>query len=66
MTTALLLVLVLLVTPAVYAVQYNVGDSNGWNQGVNYASWTAGKTFNVGDVLGKGLLVSPFCFYVYI
>ncbi|GKV12716.1 hypothetical protein SLEP1_g23834 [Rubroshorea leprosula] len=35
----------------VYAVNYVVGDSSGWTQGVNYATWAQGKTFNVGDTL---------------
>ncbi|KAL5724004.1 hypothetical protein ACHQM5_007325 [Ranunculus cassubicifolius] len=41
----------LLVLPAVYAVDYTVGDSSGWTQGLDYTTWTAGKTFAVGDTL---------------
>ncbi|PIA30930.1 hypothetical protein AQUCO_05300036v1 [Aquilegia coerulea] len=41
----------LLVLPAAYAVDYTVGDSSGWNQGTDYTTWTAGKTFNIGDTL---------------
>ncbi|KAL5724000.1 hypothetical protein ACHQM5_007321 [Ranunculus cassubicifolius] len=48
-STVFLAFLVLL--PAAYAVDYTVGDSSGWNQGVNYATWTSGKTFAVGDKL---------------
>ncbi|KAF5190139.1 Early nodulin-like protein [Thalictrum thalictroides] len=41
----------LLILPAVYAVDYTVGDTNGWTQGIDYTTWTAGKTFNTGDTL---------------
>ena len=34
------------------ATDYTVGDSAQWNLGVNYKSWTSGKTFVVGDKLG--------------
>ncbi|XP_039014994.1 mavicyanin-like [Hibiscus syriacus] len=30
---------------------YNVGDENGWNSEVDYASWTAKYNFTVGDIL---------------
>ncbi|KAH9733459.1 Uclacyanin-3 [Citrus sinensis] len=50
MATALLILL--LVAPAVYAVEYTVGDTSGWTQGFDYTSWVSGKTFKVGDVLG--------------
>ncbi|VVB03384.1 unnamed protein product [Arabis nemorensis] len=47
--TALLLVLA--VVPAALAVKYTVGDAQGWASGVDYTTWTAGKTFRVGDTL---------------
>ncbi|PKA50033.1 Blue copper protein [Apostasia shenzhenica] len=28
---------------------YTVGDASGWTSGVDYSSWTTGKTFLVGD-----------------
>ena len=34
------------------AASYTVGDSAGWDISANLPSWAAGKTFNVGDVLG--------------
>ncbi|CAN6486707.1 unnamed protein product [Victoria cruziana] len=33
------------------ATDYTVGGSNGWTLGVDYRSWVAGKTFQVGDRL---------------
>lgn len=33
------------------ATNYTVGDSQQWNTGVNYATWSSGKTFSVGDNL---------------
>ncbi|KVI06831.1 blue copper protein-like [Cynara cardunculus var. scolymus] len=30
---------------------YTVGDSSGWSLGVDYKTWTSGKTFQVGDTL---------------
>ncbi|XP_020575658.1 LOW QUALITY PROTEIN: blue copper protein-like [Phalaenopsis equestris] len=33
------------------ATVYSVGDTSGWNTGVDYSSWTSGKTFAVGDSL---------------
>ncbi|XP_043703032.1 uclacyanin-3-like [Telopea speciosissima] len=45
------LLIMLLVAPAVYAIDYTVGESAGWNQGVDYNAWVSGKTFNVGDTL---------------
>ncbi|KAH7679660.1 Cupredoxins domain-containing protein [Dioscorea alata] len=35
----------------VLSTDYTVGDTSGWNSGVDYSSWTSGKTFNVGDNL---------------
>ncbi|KAE8734488.1 hypothetical protein F3Y22_tig00000764pilonHSYRG00154 [Hibiscus syriacus] len=43
--------LLLLVTPAAYAVQYTVGDNSGWTLGPNYTTWAQGKTFTLGDTL---------------
>ncbi|KAK1364610.1 blue copper protein-like [Heracleum sosnowskyi] len=48
---SVLLVLSLLAVPAVYGVDHTVGGSSGWDQGVNFASWAAGKKFVVGDNL---------------
>jgi hypothetical protein len=36
-----------------YATDYVVGDSSGWTSGVDYTTWANGKTFSVGDNLGK-------------
>ncbi|XAR62127.1 hypothetical protein NMG60_11016756 [Bertholletia excelsa] len=33
------------------ATDYTVGDASGWALGVDYSTWPAGKTFNVGDNL---------------
>ncbi|GLU00364.1 hypothetical protein SLE2022_177410 [Rubroshorea leprosula] len=51
MALAAAVLLLLLASPVVFAANYIVGDGNGWNQGVDYNSWTQGKTFNVGDTL---------------
>ncbi|XP_012068372.1 blue copper protein-like [Jatropha curcas] len=43
------------------ATVYTVGDSSGWTIGVDYGTWTSGKTFSVGDSLvfnyGEGYTV---------
>ncbi|XP_074587209.1 blue copper protein-like [Curcuma longa] len=36
---------------SVTATDYTVGDSSGWANGVDYSTWTSGKTFAVGDTL---------------
>ncbi|CAF2048763.1 hypothetical protein HID58_035772 [Brassica napus] len=46
-----LLLLLLAVVPAVFAVTYQVGDIGFWNSGVDYMDWVTGKTFRVGDTL---------------
>ncbi|XP_022773120.1 blue copper protein-like isoform X2 [Durio zibethinus] len=33
------------------ATVYTVGDTSGWTIGVDYSTWTKGKTFQVGDSL---------------
>ncbi|CAK9149034.1 unnamed protein product [Ilex paraguariensis] len=33
------------------ATVYTVGDAGGWALGVDYSTWTSGKTFSVGDSL---------------
>ncbi|KAL0296077.1 UNVERIFIED_CONTAM: Lamin-like protein [Sesamum radiatum] len=38
------------VTPAL-AADYMVGDNAGWNLGVNFTTWAAGKDFRVGDTI---------------
>jgi hypothetical protein len=35
------------------ATVHTIGDSGGWTLGVDYSTWTSGKTFVVGDSLGK-------------
>lgn len=40
------------------ATFYTVGDSLGWQIGVEYSKWTSEKTFVVGDSLGKWELES--------
>ncbi|XP_044493942.1 uclacyanin-3-like [Mangifera indica] len=52
MAMATAFIYLLLAAPAfVYAVDYTVGDSNGWTSGVDYTNWVSGKTFKVGDAL---------------
>jgi hypothetical protein len=45
--TALLLVLT--IVPGAVAVTYTIE----WTTGVDYSGWATGKTFRVGDILGK-------------
>ncbi|CAK9311030.1 unnamed protein product [Citrullus colocynthis] len=47
----LFLLLVTIFTPKVLAITYTVGDTSGWTTGVDFSSWTIGKTFFVGDNL---------------
>lgn len=35
------------------ATVYTVGDASGWTIGVDYGTWSASKTFVVGDTLGE-------------
>ncbi|KAJ7958967.1 blue copper protein-like [Quillaja saponaria] len=45
-----LILVVNLVIPSLATV-YTVGDSSGWATGVDYSTWTSGKTFVGGDSL---------------
>ncbi|KAI8016514.1 hypothetical protein LOK49_LG05G03051 [Camellia lanceoleosa] len=45
------LVIVLCSAVPSLATVYTVGDSSGWAIGVDYSTWTSGKTFTVGDSL---------------
>ena len=42
----------LLPATASAAASYRVGDDSGWEIGVDYDAWAAGKKFKVGDTLG--------------
>jgi len=48
----------LLAFPTVFGADHEVGDTGGWALGVNYNTWASGKTFRIGDNLGKSLHVS--------
>ncbi|XP_022842960.1 mavicyanin-like [Olea europaea var. sylvestris] len=50
MASAYLLFLVLL-SPVVFAKDINVGDDNGWTNGIDYSNWVSSQKFNVGDKL---------------
>lgn len=52
-TVAAALLLLLAAVPAVFAVTFKVGDISGWTTGIDYTVWVTGKTFRVGDTLGK-------------
>ncbi|OMP01288.1 Plastocyanin-like protein [Corchorus olitorius] len=45
------LLLVLCMVVPILATDYTVGDTAGWTTGVDYSSWTKGKTFKIGDNL---------------
>ncbi|KAE8656265.1 Blue copper protein [Hibiscus syriacus] len=47
---ACLLLVSCMVVPSLAKV-YTVGDASGWTTGVDYSTWTSGKTFKVGDSL---------------
>ncbi|KAJ0970680.1 hypothetical protein J5N97_018639 [Dioscorea zingiberensis] len=51
MAALTVVVLLLLAAVPAFAVNYIVGDSQGWSTNVNYDNWASGKTFNVGDTL---------------
>ncbi|XP_050386743.1 uclacyanin-2 [Argentina anserina] len=45
------LILIVAAPAAVFGVEHTVGDTKGWESGVDYAAWASGKTFTVGDTL---------------
>ncbi|KAK8643110.1 hypothetical protein V6N13_012424 [Hibiscus sabdariffa] len=47
---ACVLVVLGMIVPSLATV-YTVGDTSGWTTGVDYSTWTQGKTFRVGDSL---------------
>jgi hypothetical protein len=47
-----LVLLLCMIVPSLATV-HTIGDSGGWTLGVDYSTWTSGKTFVVGDSLGK-------------
>jgi hypothetical protein len=49
---AAIAVVVLLPATVSAAASYRVGDDSGWDNGVDYDAWAAGKKFKVGDTLG--------------
>ncbi|GLJ46847.1 hypothetical protein SUGI_0988240 [Cryptomeria japonica] len=51
MNLQIAVVLLAVVVPLASATTYTVGDSGGWETGVNYVNWVSGKTFVVGDIL---------------
>lgn len=50
---AVCVVLVFCMVVPSLATVYTVGESSGWTMGADYSTWTSGKTFAVGDSLGK-------------
>ncbi|PAN44610.1 hypothetical protein PAHAL_9G057300 [Panicum hallii] len=48
---AAIAVVVLLPATVSAAASYRVGDDSGWDNGVDYDAWAAGKKFKVGDTL---------------
>ncbi|PIN18352.1 hypothetical protein CDL12_08971 [Handroanthus impetiginosus] len=52
MAKAIAFLLLLLLAPAAYAqTTHTVGDSRGWNTGVDYNDWASDQTFTTGDTL---------------
>lgn len=58
MAATTVLLVIMSIVPAAVAMTYTVGDVNGWTSGVDYTVWLTGKTFRVGDILGKVLLLT--------
>lgn len=47
------------------ATVYTVGDTAGWDISTDLNSWVAGKSFTVGDILGKfHLFLWSFNFFI--
>ncbi|KAJ7548782.1 hypothetical protein O6H91_07G026800 [Diphasiastrum complanatum] len=42
---------ILIAAQCCMAATYNVGDSQGWSQNVNYNTWASSHTFQVGDTI---------------
>ena len=42
------------------AMEYVVGDNQGWRPGFNYTAWAEGKQFLVGDSLGTQLFIHAY------
>lgn len=40
-----------------FAVDYVVGDDDGWKLNFNYSAWAQGKEFFVGDRISKFILL---------
>ncbi|RWR84097.1 blue copper-like protein [Cinnamomum micranthum f. kanehirae] len=59
-------ILVLCCVVSGLATDYTVGDSSGWSTGVDYSTWTSGKTFTVGDKLGNQKRPGHFVVKPYI
>lgn len=49
-----------LLPTTIHAIEYIVGDDNGWTENFDYQAWTSDKEFRVGDILGKCII------YIYI
>lgn len=59
---ALLVMATLFALPVSYAAVYKVGDSAGWTTigNIDYKQWAATKTFQVGDIIRKLILLAIF------
>ncbi|KAG8391505.1 hypothetical protein BUALT_Bualt01G0194700 [Buddleja alternifolia] len=51
MAKAIAILVLLLISPAAYAVTYTVGGNRGWTTGIDYVTWTTGQTFTTNDSL---------------
>ncbi|KAK7379307.1 hypothetical protein VNO80_04764 [Phaseolus coccineus] len=49
--TILVLIATIFLPSIAVAKDFVVGDDHGWTEGFDYSTWTADKTFQVGDVL---------------
>ncbi|MFS7941309.1 putative Phytocyanin domain, cupredoxin [Helianthus anomalus] len=48
------------------AKDYTVGDTAGWALSVDYTKWANGKTFKVGDSLGKRICINSFTIWYIV
>ncbi|KAG8391504.1 hypothetical protein BUALT_Bualt01G0194600 [Buddleja alternifolia] len=51
MAKAIAFLVLLLISPAAYAVTYTVGGNSGWSTGVDYVTWATGQIFTTNDSL---------------
>lgn len=59
----LIIIMVAAASGPALAMDYMVGDANGWNTSGNYTQWAAGKNFRVGDNLSMFYSIITIFFF---